>query len=133
MAPRVGGSDVDDHSLRLLEYQRVTAAVAARATGDGARARLAAWSPLPDAAARARETALLDEAIRRQREPGPWSRVGPGALAPRLEPEARETLDGPGLVEVLAWLEAVRDTRGCWSDQAARARFGRASCTTSAA
>lgn len=114
---------MDDHSLRLLEYQRVTAAVAARATGDGARARLAAWRPLPDAAARARECQLLDEAIRRQREPGPWSRVGEGELAPRLEPEAREALDGPGLVAVLGWLEAARDTGACWQDEALRGRF----------
>jgi DNA mismatch repair protein MutS2 len=114
---------VDDHSLRLLEYQRVTAAVAARATGDGARARLVAWAPLPDAGVRARETALLDEAIRRQREPGPWSRVGPGELAPRLDPEAREALDGPGLVEALGWLEAARDTRAGWADGALQARF----------
>jgi DNA mismatch repair protein MutS2 len=114
---------VDDHCLRLLEYRRVTAAVAARATGDGARVRLAAWQPLADPAARARETGLLDEAIRRQREPGPWSRVGPGDLASRLDPEEREALDGPGLVEVLGWLEAARDTRACWEDGASRERF----------
>jgi DNA mismatch repair protein MutS2 len=122
-APRVGGSGVDEHSLRLLEFERVTATVAARATGDGARVRLAAWLPLPDAATRGREIRLLHEAIRRQREPGPWSRVGVGELAPRLDPQAREALDGPGLVEVLGWLEAARDTRDCWADETLRARF----------
>jgi DNA mismatch repair protein MutS2 len=114
---------VDDHSLRLLEYQRVTAAIAARAAGDGARVRLAAWRPLAEPGERARENRLLDEAIRRQREPGPWSRVGAGELGPRVLPEARETLDGPGLLEVLGWLEAARDTRGCWEDGALRERF----------
>ena len=42
---RADGSGVDDHSLRLLEYDRVTAAVAARAAGSGARSRLLAWRP----------------------------------------------------------------------------------------
>ena len=119
----LGGSGVDDHSLRLLEYDRVTAALAARAAGSGARALLRAWRPRSDAAERARETARLGEAIRRQREPDPWCRVGPGDLAPRLAPEAQGALDGPGLVEVLAWLEAARETWSLWSDEAARQRF----------
>jgi DNA mismatch repair protein MutS2 len=114
---------VDDHSLRLLEYDRVTAAVAARAAGSGARARLLAWRPRADAVERARENALLGAAIRRQGEPDPWCRVGAGDLAPRLAPEAREALDGAGLVEVLGWLEAARETCALWSDEGARARF----------
>ena len=114
---------MDDHSLRLLEYDRVTAAVAARAVGQGARALLLAWRPLAAGAERSREIALLDEAIRRQGEPGPWCRVGPGDLAGRLAPEARGALDGPGLVEVLGWLEASRETRALWNDEAARERF----------
>ena len=36
---------------------------------------------------------------------------------------AREALDGPGLVEVLGWIEAARETRELWSDAGARARF----------
>jgi DNA mismatch repair protein MutS2 len=114
---------VDDHSLRLLEYDRVTAAIAARSAGAGARARLLAWRPLADATSRVQENARLDEAIRRQREPGPWCRVGPGELAPRLDPDARGTLDGPGLVEVAGWLEAARETRALWSAAEQAVRF----------
>jgi len=122
---RAGESGVDDHSLRLLEYDRVSAALAGRAQGSAARARLLAWRPLSDATQRAAENARLDEAIRRQREPGPWCRVGPGDLAVRLDPEAREALDGPGLVEVLGWLEAARETRALWQDDGPRGRYPR--------
>ena len=114
---------MDEHSLRLLEYDRVTAAVAARAAGSGARARLLAWRPCADVAARASENARLDQAIRRQREPGPWCRVGPGDLAPMLDPGTRESLDGPALVELLGWLEAARETRALWTDEGGRLRF----------
>ncbi|HVP15651.1 MAG TPA: hypothetical protein VMS88_08905, partial [Terriglobales bacterium] len=114
---------MDDHSLRLLEYGRVTSAIAARAAGPGARERLLGWRPLADAAERARETTLLDEAIRRQREPEPWCRVGPGGLAVRLDPQARGALDGPGLVEVRAWLEGAQETRALWEDDERSARF----------
>ncbi len=107
---------MDDHSLRLLEYHRVTAAIAQRAAGVGARARLTAWRPLEEAGERALENRRLAEAIRRQREPGPWCRVGPGTLESRLDPEAQESLDGPGLLEVLAWLEAGRETRALWRE-----------------
>ena len=75
-----------------------------------------------DPAERARENALLDAAIRRQREPDPWCRTGPGDLAPRLDPAARDALGGPGLVEVLGWLEAVHETRLLWGDEGVRAR-----------
>jgi DNA mismatch repair protein MutS2 len=121
--PAGGGSGVDGHSLRLLEFDRVTAALAARAAGSGARARLLARAPIADAAERARECALLDEAIRRQREPGPWCRVGADDLAPRLSEESREVLDGPALVQVLGWLESARDTRALWDDPEVCGRY----------
>jgi DNA mismatch repair protein MutS2 len=114
---------VDDHSLRLLEYDRVTSAIATRAAGPGARERLLGWRPLADAAEREREIPLLDEAIRRQREPDPWCRVGPGGLAVRLDPQARGALDGPGLVEVRAWLEAASEVRALWEDDERSARY----------
>ncbi|MBI5708932.1 MAG: hypothetical protein HZC42_01310, partial [Candidatus Eisenbacteria bacterium] len=102
---------MDEHSLRLLEYDRVIAAVAGRAESPRAQARLAAWRPLAGREARSLECALLAEAIRRQPEPGGWCAVGAGDLAARLDPEAREALDGPGLVEVHGWLDAARATR----------------------
>ena len=116
---------MDAHSLDRLEFGRVTAAIAAHAESVGARARLAHWLPIRDAAARAEENAFLAEAIRRHREPGSWCFTGNGDLGARLDPEAAEPLDGPGLLEVLSWLNAAHDTREEWSDPERRERLPR--------
>lgn len=118
------GSRVDWHSLELLEYDRVTAALARLAESDAARERLAGWRPWTDASARARETTRLAEAIRRTAEPGSWCAVGRGSLAARLDRQAVAdgALDGEGLVEVLGWLEAARSTREAWAHDDFRAR-----------
>jgi len=113
---------VDQHSLDVLEFDRVTAALADLAGSERGRAALRAWRPMADRAARALETARLAEAIARHGEPGVWCATGPGTLGARLEPGRAERLDGPGLVEVRAWLEAARDTRAAWADEALRAR-----------
>jgi DNA mismatch repair protein MutS2 len=115
---------LDQHSLSVLEYPRVTAAIAALAESDGARTALAAWRPFADRAARAREHALLGEALRRNAEPGEWCRVGRAPLAAALDPAQREPLDAFGLLEVLAWLEAGRDADALWPREA-RERFPR--------
>ncbi len=106
---------MDAHSLQLLEFDRVTEAIAARAECARAARSLTCWRPMADAGARRLENALLAESIRRQGEPGGWCSVGSGELGPRLERELGEGLDGPGLVEVLTWLEAARDTARAWS------------------
>jgi DNA mismatch repair protein MutS2 len=107
---------LDRHSLELLEFDRVCASIATRAECDLARERLRAWEPLGTSARRDREIERLHAALRRQGEPGPWCAVGPGSLGEPLDPQAREPLDGPGLVAVRAWLEAARDTRAAWSE-----------------
>ncbi|HEY2956185.1 MAG TPA: Smr/MutS family protein [Candidatus Eisenbacteria bacterium] len=114
---------MDSQSLDRLEFGRVTAAIAAHAESAGAREALLAWRPIAAREARARENALLAEALRRQGDAGAWCAVGRGALAPRLDPQAPEGLDGPGLLEVLSWLEAARETREAWDGAEAAARF----------
>ncbi len=116
---------MDWHSLELLEYDRVTAAIAGHAECDAARARLREWRPWPDAARRAGELERLSEALRRTREPGSWCAVGRGTLAWLADPEAEGVLDGPALVDVLGWLEAARATREAWTSEDAKARHPR--------
>jgi DNA mismatch repair protein MutS2 len=105
-----------------VEFDRVTATMAARAATARGAALLSAWRPIAEAAARRAETVLLREAIARQAEPGEWCHAAPGEPGARLAPEAGEALDGPGLVEVLGWLEAARSTRAAWEDEGARRR-----------
>lgn len=109
---------MDDHSLSVLEYPRVTAAVAALAESDGARARLAAWRPIADRALRSREIEALGEAIRRTAESGEWCRTARGSLATALDRDSHEPLDGPALLGVLEWLEAGRETGALWEEMA---------------
>lgn len=116
---------MDWHSLELLEFDRVTAAVARRAECDAARAALLAWRPIADAAERTRENARLAAAIARTREPGAWLNVGSGTLADLLGPEATSALDGIALLDVLGWLEAARATREAWSAEDVRTRHPR--------
>ena len=97
--------------------------MAARAATSRGVARLTAWRPFAERAALLAETALLREAIRRQAEPGEWCHAAPGEPGTRLAPEAIGALDGPGLVEVLDWLEAGRATRAAWPDGDASGRF----------
>lgn len=101
----------------------MTAAIAAHAESARARDALARWQPLSGREERRAENGLLAEAIRRSGEPGPWCFVGRGELIARLDPEAGEGLDGPGLLEVLSWLEAAHATREAWHDPEHAARF----------
>ena len=113
---------MDDHSLRLLEFDRVAATVAARAATARGAAELAACRPIADPSRRRAEVRLLAQAIRRQAEPGEWTHAAPGEPGARLSPEVSEPLDGAGLVEVLGWLEAARATRAAWDDAGVRER-----------
>jgi DNA mismatch repair protein MutS2 len=116
---------VDDHSLTLLEFDRVTAAVAAFAESDAAGAALAAWRPLADPRERGEACACLHEALRRHAEPGAWCHVSAGTLAACLDPERGVLAEGPVLVEVRGWLDAGHATRAAWADPALRARHAR--------
>ncbi len=98
--------------------------MAARAATTRGAVRLSAWRPIVERAALAGDTGLLREAIARQGEPGEWCHAAAGEPGRRLNPETAQPLDGPGLVEVLGWLEAARATRAAWADEALAARHG---------
>lgn len=114
---------MDRHSLGLLEFGRVCAAISERAECARARETLRVWQPLPDAKELACELRRLAEALRRGREPGEWCAVGQGSLEAACDAEARFTLDGPGLLEVLGWLEAARVTSSAWASAPSRAAY----------
>ena len=84
---------VHPHSLELLEFPRVTAALAQRATSPRARAALTAAMPIAEASARLEACERLREAIRRQREPEPWCFAAPSELSAIFEDAARDALD----------------------------------------
>ncbi len=109
------------HALELLEFPRVVADVALRAECDGARAAVAEAHPIADAATRARECALLAEAIRRTGEPGNWLAVGTGELLGWLD-DATRSLGVEGLLEIASWLEAGTRTRAAWNEAGSEER-----------
>ena len=97
--------------------------MAARAATARGTALLCDWRPITERTALLKETGLLREAIRRQAEPGEWCHAAPGEPGARLAEQASEPHDGPGLVEVLAWLEAARATRAAWEERGVLERF----------
>ncbi|MBI1799831.1 MAG: hypothetical protein HYR73_09125, partial [Candidatus Eisenbacteria bacterium] len=113
---------MDDHSLFLLEFDRVTAAIAGHAACGPARARLEGWRPIVDRARRERECRDLAEAIRRTTEPGDWCQVGEIDLVALLDGVLEQPLEGVDLIAVRSWLEAGRATRDGWKDPAAATR-----------
>lgn len=113
---------MDPHPLMRLEFDRVCAAIAAEAECERAQVAVRDARPLGGAPERHAALARLAEAIRRQVEPGPWLEVAHESLAPRLDPQAREGLDGEGLVAVRQWLDAAHATKLAWADAAARER-----------
>jgi DNA mismatch repair protein MutS2 len=116
---------VHEHSLSLLEYDRVVRAIAERAASPRARDTLERWRPIADGPARREEVACLRDALAREAEPEAWCHVGPGDLAALLEDAAERPLDGPELVVVRDWLEAAEHTRAAWADPDARERHAR--------
>jgi DNA mismatch repair protein MutS2 len=123
------GSGVDEHSLRLLEFHRVIAAVAEQTCCEAARIAAASARPIADASERRAECARLAESVRRVAEPADWCFTGRGSLSERLgddrtgNPEPDEPLDGQALVDVRTWLEAAAATRESWRDDDPRTRF----------
>ncbi|HYM79889.1 MAG TPA: Smr/MutS family protein [Candidatus Limnocylindria bacterium] len=113
---------MDQHSLKLLEFERITAAIAERAASVRGQAALRAWRPLSERAAREREQNRLSQALRRAAEPGEWCFTGPGELHALTAVASEHGLDGPALVEVKRWLEAGDATLQAWSDDETRER-----------
>ena len=107
----------------------MAAVIAARASSEAGAAALREARPIPEADARSRENALLAEAIRRAGEPGRWSMVGRGDLASRVaggvpgSGAEGAALDGPGLLEVLTWLEAAREAKRAWEEPELERRY----------
>ncbi len=113
------------HSLELIEFPRVTRALAGRATSPrGARA-LAAAAPRPAGPVRELATARLAEAIRRQREPGAWAFACPSGLTDVFAGEAADPLDPEAFAVVAEWIGAGARTRAAWAEPALAGRFPR--------
>ena len=116
---------VHPHSLELIEFPRVTSALAERATCP--RAQQALRRAMPIAQASRRETACerLAEAIRRQREPEAWGFAAPSALADVLSTEVNEPFEPADFAIVADWLDAGFRTRAAWADESLAERFPR--------
>jgi DNA mismatch repair protein MutS2 len=116
---------VHPHSLELIEFPRVTAALAARATSPrGARA-LAGAAPIADAAARTLACERAAEAIRRQREPEAWAFACATDLSQVLAGDAAEAFEPEAFAVVADWLDAGARTRAAWAEPEPAARFPR--------
>ena len=125
-----GTPTLDEHSLELLEFGRVAAAVAAFAETEGGAKLLTEARPIGERVRRSDEHAALAEAIRREREPGAWLGTAPHDLRGLLDDRdeaGRAPLDGAELVAVRQWLEAAGVTREAWSPAALQERFPRLS------
>ena len=108
---------MDDHSLTLLEFNRVTASVAEHAASERARSRLLAWRPIADRSERSNECRDVAEAIRRMAESGEWCDVGEHDIRAMLGEEREQLLDGEALVAVRSWLDAASRARAYWKDE----------------
>ena len=117
------------HSLELIEFPRVAAAIAARATSPRAVAALESAAPLADGGARVRACENLAEAIRRQCEPEAWCFAAPSALGEVLSGDAYDSahaaFEPEGFAVVGDWLDAAVRTRAAWADAARAGRFPR--------
>jgi DNA mismatch repair protein MutS2 len=115
---------VDRIALDRLEFERVTADIARRAESTAGAERLRAWRPIAEHEALRQEIELLKEALARTREPGPWLGIHTEPLDDLLDPERRE-LETFDLLRVRGWLDASRDTREAWNDEATNERHPR--------
>jgi DNA mismatch repair protein MutS2 len=116
---------VHPHSLELIEFPRVTGAIAARATSPRARAALAAAMPIAQGARRDTACERLAEAIRRQREPEAWCFAAPSALGAVLGTEVNEPFEPADFAVVADWLDAGERTRTAWTSDDLSERFPR--------
>jgi dsDNA-specific endonuclease/ATPase MutS2 len=116
---------VHPHSLELIEFPRVTAAIAERAVSARAREALIRATPIAQAARRATACERLAEAIRRQREPEAWCFAAPSALAEVLSTEVNEPFEAEDFADVADWLDAGFRTREAWASESQAERFPR--------
>ena len=113
------------HSLELIEFPRVTAAISARATSPRARESLLRAMPIAHAQRREQACERLAEAIRRQREPEAWCFAAPSALAEVLSTEVNEAFEAADFAIVADWLDAGERTRAAWANEDLAERFPR--------
>jgi len=116
---------VHPHSLDLIEFPRVTSALAERATCPRAQQALRRAAPLAQASRRETACARLADAIRRQREPEAWCFAAPSALADVLSTEVNEPFEPADFAIVADWLDAGFRTRAAWADETLAERFPR--------
>ena len=120
------------HSLELIEFPRVTAAIAERATSPRARSTLSRAMPIAHASRREQACERLAEAIRRQREPEAWCFAAPSALAEVLSTEVNEPFEPADFAVVADWLDAAERTRAAWASDDLIERFPRLAKLTGA-
>jgi DNA mismatch repair protein MutS2 len=109
----------------LIEFPRVTAAIAERATSPRAREALRRAMPIARASRRETSCERLAEAIRRQREPEAWCIAAPSALAEVLSTEVNEPFEPADFAVVADWLDAAERTRAAWASEDLGERFPR--------
>src|SRR6516165_5994975 len=97
---------VHPHSLELIEFPRVTAAIAARAVSPRARTSVSGAMPIAHASKREMACERLAEAIRRQREPEAWCFAAASALSDVLSTEVNEPFEPADFAVVADWLDA---------------------------
>jgi DNA mismatch repair protein MutS2 len=116
---------VHPHSLELIEFPRVTAAIAEGAVCPRAQQALRHAMPIAQATRREAASERLAEAIRRQREPEPWCFAVPSALAEVLSTEVNEPFEPADFAIVADWLDAGERTREVWANEDLAERFPR--------
>jgi DNA mismatch repair protein MutS2 len=116
---------LDEHSLQLIEFDQVTAAVAARAACARAAGVLRSLRPMADREALGVEIVRLNEALGREREPEAWCFVAGGDLRETIASMEEDLPEGTALRDVCAWLEAGAATRGAWADEPTAERLPR--------
>lgn len=111
------------HSLELIEFPRVAAAIAERATSPRATSALLAVTPLAESDDRDLACVRLAEAIRIQREGEAWCFAAPSALSELLAGDAQDAFEPESFAIVGDWLEACSRTRAVWEDFERGERF----------
>src|SRR5262249_50079188 len=117
---------VHPHSLELIEFPRVTGAIAARAVSPRAAAALASAQPIAQPSRRETASERLAEAIPRQREPEAWCFAATSALSGDvLSTDVNDPFEAEDFAIVSDWLDAAFRTRAAWASDELAERFPR--------